>query len=166
MMETPLGILNAVQIAGAHERLEGFVLGTNDLVKDIHGLHTPDRSPVLTALSISIMAARAHWFVCVDGGYNDIKDIDGLRAQAEHGRALGMDGITLIHPAQLEPANEVYAPSEADLTEAQAFVEAYAQAISEGKAVAVVNGRIVENLHVDNAKRILAQAKAIAEMEA
>jgi len=78
-------------------------------VKDIHGLHTADRSPVLTALSISIMAARANGLICVDGVYNDIKNIDGLKAQAEQGRALGFDGITLIHPAQLDPANEVYA---------------------------------------------------------
>ena len=164
MMETPLGILNAAQIAQAHPKLEGFVLGTNDLVKDIHGLHTADRAPVLTALSICIMAARANNLICVDGVFNDIKNTDGLMQQAEQGRALGFDGITLIHPAQLEPANTVYAPSEADLTEAKAFVDAYAEAISQGKAVAVVNGRIVENLHVDNAKRILAQAQAIAEM--
>ena len=164
MMETPLGILNAAQIAQAHPKLEGFVLGTNDLVKDIHGLHTADRAPVLTALSICIMAARANNLICVDGVFNDIKNTDGLKQQAEQGRALGFDGITLIHPAQLEPANTVYAPSEADLTEAKAFVDAYAEAISQGKAVAVVNGRIVENLHVDNAKRILAQAQAIAEM--
>jgi len=139
-------------------------MGTNDLVKDIHGLHTADRAPVLTALSICIMAARANNLICVDGVFNDIKNTDGLMQQAEQGRALGFDGITLIHPAQLEPANTVYAPSEADLTEAKAFVDAYAEAISQGKAVAVVNGRIVENLHVDNAKRILAQAQAIAEM--
>lgn len=164
MMETPLGILNAAEIAQAHPKLEGFVLGTNDLVKDIHGLHTADRSPVLTALSISIMAARANGLICVDGVYNDIKNIDGLKAQAEQGRALGFDGITLIHPAQLDPANEVYAPSEADLKEAKAYVGAYAEALSEGKAVAVVNGRIVENLHVENAKRLLAQADAIAAM--
>lgn len=164
MMETPLGILNAPQIAQSHSRLEGFVLGTNDLVKDIQGLHTPDRSPVLTALSISIMAARAHNLICVDGVYNNIKDNDGLRAQAEQGRALGFDGITLIHPAQLEAANEIYAPSEADLAEAKTYVEAYAEALSAGKAVAVVNGRIVENLHVENAKRLLAQADAIAAM--
>jgi len=151
MMETPLGILNAAQIAQAHPKLEGFVLGTNDLVKDIHGLHTADRAPVLTTLSICIMAARANNLICVDGVFNDIKNTDGLKQQAEQGRALGFDGITLIHPAH-------------DLTEAKAFVDAYAEAISQGKAVAVVNGRIVENLHVDNAKRILAQAQAIADM--
>ncbi len=164
MMETPLGILNAQSIAAASERLEGFVLGTNDLVKDIHGLHTPDRAPVLTALSICILAARAHGLICVDGVFNDIKNQDGLTRQAEQGRALGFDGITLIHPAQLDVANRVYAPSEADLQEAQSFVDAYQAALAEGKAVAVVNGRIVENLHVDNAKRILAEAEAIARM--
>ncbi len=164
MMETPLGILNAKEIAQSHPKLEGFVLGTNDLVKDIHGLHTDDRAPVLTALSISIMAARANGLICIDGVYNDIKNTDGLKAQAEQGRALGFDGISLIHPAQLDLSNEIYAPSEADLEEARTYVSAYAEAISEGKAVAVVNGRIVENLHVENAKRLLAQAEAIAAM--
>ncbi len=166
MMETPLGILNALEIARAHPRLEGFVLGTNDLVKEMHALHTPDRSPVLAALSACVMAARATGLVCVDGVYNDIKDTTGLKAQAEQGRALGMDGITLIHPAQLETANTVYAPSKADLEEARSFVEAFDKALAEGKAVAVVNGRIVENLHVENAKRLLAQAEAIARMNA
>lgn len=166
MMETPLGILNAAQIAQASPKLEGFVLGTNDLVKDIHGLHTPDRTPVLTSLSLCILAARANNLICVDGVYNDIKDPEGLKAQAEQGRAMGFDGITLIHPSQLDGANEVYAPSEKDLADAKAYVEAFDQALSEGKAVAVVNGRIVENLHVENAKRLLAQADAIAKLEA
>lgn len=164
MMETPLGVLNALSIAGSSPKLEGFVLGTNDLVKDMHAFHTADRAPVLAALSTCVMAARAHGLVCVDGVFNDIKNVDGLKSQAEQGRALGFDGITLIHPAQLEAANKIYAPSEADLDEAREFVAAYDAALAEGKAVAVVNGRIVENLHVENAKRLLAQADAIAAM--
>ena len=166
MMETPLGVLNALEIATSSEKLEGFVLGTNDLVKDMHALQQPDRAPVLAALSTCVMAARAQGLICVDGVFNDIKDIAGLKAQAEQGRALGFDGITLIHPGQLETANQVYAPSQDDLAEAAAFVEAFDAALADGKAVAVVNGRIVENLHVENAKRILAQADAIAQMEA
>ena len=166
MMETSKGILNAASIATASDRLEGFVLGTNDLVKEMHALHTPDRAPVLTALSLSIMAARANDLICVDGVYNDIKNIEGLKRQAEQGRALGFDGITLIHPAQLETANDVYAPSPAELEEAESFVKAYQEALAEGKAVAVVNGRIVENLHVENAERLLAQAEAIKAMGA
>ena len=165
MMETPIGILNAQEIAGSHPRLEGFVLGTNDLVKDMQALHTPDRAPVLSALTTCIMAARAYGLICVDGVYNDIKDNDGFEAHATQGRALGFDGVTLIHPSQIDPANEAYAPSDADLALAESYVEAYDQAIADGKAVAVVNGRIVENLHVENAKRLLAQAKAIGEME-
>ena len=164
MMETSKGILNAASIATSSDRLEGFVLGTNDLVKEMHALHTPDRAPVLTALSLSIMAARANNLICVDGVYNDIKNIDGLKEQAKQGRALGFDGMTLIHPAQLETANEVYAPSPAELQEAESFVSAYKEALSQGKAVAVVNGRIVENLHVENAERLLAQAEAIKAM--
>lgn len=166
MMETPMGILNAADIAAASPRLGGFVLGTNDLVKDMQALHTPERAPVLTALSMSIMAARANGLICIDGVYNDIKNPEGFRSQAEQGRALGMDGISLIHPSQIDPANDVYAPSDADLEEARAYVAAYDEAISQGKAVAVVNGRIVENLHVENAKRLLSMAEAIEAMSA
>lgn len=164
MIETPLGVLNAKEISTSSNMLEGFVLGTNDLVKDMHAIHVPDRSSVLPALTISILAARANGLICLDGVYNDFKDAVGFDAECTQGRALGFDGKTLIHPAQIEGANVAFGPSEEDIAEAKTFVAAFDEAMSQGQAVAVVNGRIVENLHVENARRLLAQSAAIAEM--
>lgn len=164
MMETPEGILNAPEIAAA-PRMECFVLGTNDLVKELHARHVPDRGPVMTSLSLCLLAARQHGLICVDGVFNDIKDADGLAAECAQGRDMGFDGKTLIHPAQLAIANDAFGPTEADLDEAREFVAGFEAAMAEGKAVAVVRGRIVENLHVENARRLLDQAKAIAEMQ-
>lgn len=165
MMETPKGILNAADIAQSSPRLEGFVMGTNDLIKDMHARYMPQRQSVLTALGHTLLVGRAHDIICIDGVYNDIKNMDGLLAECEQGRDLGFDGKTLIHPAQLETANTVFGPSRADLDEAHEFVAAFKAAIAQGKAVAVVNGRIVENLHVENAQRLIDQAKAIKQLE-
>ena len=161
MMETPMGILNAREIAASTPKLEGFVMGTNDLVKELFARHTPDRAPVMTALSLCLLAARAHGLVCVDGVYNAFKDEAGLRAECQQGLDMGFDGKTLIHPAQIEAANEVFAPDEAELALARRYIEAF-----EGAAgVAVVDGKIVENLHVENAVRLLAKADMIAKMK-
>jgi citrate lyase beta subunit len=164
MMETPLGILNAQEIAAATPLLEAFVLGTNDLVKDLYAAHTPDRSPVLTSLSMCLLAARAYGLVCVDGVYNAFKDDDGLRASCQQGRDLGFDGKTLIHPAQLAIANEVFAPSAEDIKLAQTYVDAFNAAKAKGEGVAVVNGKIVENLHVETAQKVLGKAAVIASL--
>jgi (3S)-malyl-CoA thioesterase len=164
MMETPLGILNAGEIAASHPRLGGFVLGTNDLVKDLRCGNPADRLPLLAALSICLLAARAHGLVCVDGVYNAFRDEDGLRAECEQGRDLGFDGKTLIHPAQIAVANEVFAPSEAALERARAEVAAFEEAEARGEGVAVLDGRIVENLHVESARRLLARAETIASL--
>lgn len=161
MMETPLGILNAQEIAAATSRLQGFVMGTNDLVKELEAAHTPDRTPVLTSLSLCLLAARAYGLVCVDGVYNAFKDTDGLRDACEQGRDMGFDGKTLIHPAQLSVTNEVFAPSDADLEQARAYIAAFQEASNKGAGVAVVNGRIVENLHVETANKLLAKAAMI-----
>ena len=166
MMETPLGMLNAVAIAGAHPLLAGFVMGTNDLVKDLRASHTEMRLPVLTGLGLCILAARAHGLAIVDGVYNAFRDEEGLRRACRQGKELGMDGKTLIHPAQLAIANEVFAPSGEDIDLAKRYVEAFAEAEAAGQGVAVVDGRIVENLHVAHARRLLAEAKAIAALEA
>ena len=160
MMETPLGILNAKEIAGSTPHLEGFVIGTNDLVKDLFASHTPDRAPVMTSLSHCLLAARAYGLVCVDGVYNAFKDDDGLRAESEQGLNMGFDGKTLIHPAQVSIANEVFAPDAAALELARRYIEAFENA----SGVAVVDGKIVENLHVENAVRLLAKADMIANM--
>ena len=166
MMETPRGILNAAAIAAAHPRLEGFVLGTNDLAKDLGAAHTPDRTPLVASLSLCLLAARAEGLVCVDGVYNAFQDADGLRAVCVQGRDMGFDGKTLIHPDQIAIANEVFAPSPDDLALAETQVAAFEAAEARGEGVAVVNGRIVENLHVVTARRLLARASAIAALEA
>ena len=164
MMETPLGILNAQSIAAATPMLEAFVMGTNDLVKDLSAAHTPDRSPVLTSLSLCLLASRAYGLVCVDGVYNAFKDDEGLRASCQQGCDMGFDGKTLIHPAQLAITNEVFAPSADDIAQAQTYVDAFNEAKSRGVGVAVVNGGIVENLHVETAQKLLVKAAVIASV--
>ncbi|MFT3972296.1 MAG: CoA ester lyase [Amaricoccus sp.] len=166
MMETPRGALNALAIADSHPRLEGFVLGTNDLVKDLAAAHTPDRLPLVTSLGLCLLAARAAALVCVDGVYNAFQDTDGLRAACEQGRDMGFDGKTLIHPDQIAVANEVFAPSPDAVELARRQVDAFAAATARGEGVAVVDGRIVENLHVVTAKRLIERAETIAALEA
>lgn len=163
MMETALGMLNAAAIA-AHPRLEGMVMGTNDLAKELGSRNRPDRLAMQAGLGLCLLAARAHGRVIVDGVFNAFKDEDGLRAECEQGRDMGFDGKTLIHPAQLDTANAAFAPSEAEVDLSRRQIEAYEAAIAEGKAVAVVDGRIVENLHVETARRTLAKAQAIAAL--
>jgi len=166
MMETPLSMLNVQEIAQSHPRLEGFVLGTNDLIKELGAQFTPDRAPVLTSLSMCLLAARASGLICLVGVYNAFKDDVGLRAECVQGRALGFDGKTLIHPAQLDITNEVFAPSAEDVALARTQIEAFEAATAAGDGVAVVNGRIVENLHVETARNTLAKADAIAKLAA
>ncbi|MYH57465.1 MAG: CoA ester lyase [Boseongicola sp. SB0675_bin_26] len=162
MMETPRGVLNAPDIA-ALTPVEGFVLGTNDLAKEIGCSTGGDRMAMMTALQAVLLAARTTGIACVDGVYNAFRDEDGFRAECEQGRALGMDGKTLIHPSQIGVANAVFAPSEAETELARRQIEAYDDAIARGEAVAVVDGRIVENLHVETARAVLAKADAIRE---
>ncbi|SDK99241.1 HpcH/HpaI aldolase/citrate lyase family protein [Paracoccus chinensis] len=163
MMETALGMLNAAAIA-AHPRLQGMVMGTNDLAKELGSRNRPDRLAMQAGLGLCLLAARAHGRVIVDGVFNAFKDAEGLRAECEQGRDMGFDGKTLIHPAQLDIANAAFAPSEAEVDLSRRQIEAYEAAIAEGKAVAVVDGRIVENLHVETARRTLAKAQAIAAL--
>ena len=164
MMETPEGILNAREIA-AHPRLGGIVMGTNDLVKELGCRVTPDRMTVMTSLQWALIAARAAGVVIVDGVYNAFKDDEGLRVESEQGRDLGFDGKTLIHPAQIDIANEVFAPSDADLDLARRQIAAFEEVEASGQGVAVVDGKIVENLHIVTAKALLAKAEAIANLE-
>ena len=162
MMETPRGVLNAPDIA-ALPSVEGFVLGTNDLAKEIGCATGGDRMAMMTALQTALLAARTAGIACVDGVYNAFRDEEGFRAECEQGRALGMDGKTLIHPSQIDVANAVFAPSGAETELASRQIEAYDEAIARGEAVAVVDGRIVENLHVETARAVLAKAEAIRE---
>lgn len=165
MIETPRGVLNALEIADCAE-VGGFVLGTNDLAKEVGFDTGGDRAPMKAALQMCLMAARAAGIACVDGVYNAFKDEAGLIAECEQGRSLGMDGKSLIHPAQLEPANRIFAPTEEQVSLAERQIAAYDEAIQRGEAVAVVDGRIVENLHVATARSVLAKARAISERNA
>jgi citrate lyase beta subunit len=164
MIETPLGVLRAAEIAEA-PGMACFVLGTNDLAKELRAEHVPGRAPLLTALGISLLAARAQGLACLDGVYNAFRDTEGFRAECEQGRAMGFDGKTLIHPDQLAIANDVFAPSAAALDLARAQLAAHEAALARGEGVAVVDGRIVENLHVENARRLLAEAEAIRALD-
>ncbi|WP_108501248.1 HpcH/HpaI aldolase/citrate lyase family protein [Paracoccus indicus] len=163
MMETPLGMLNAAAIA-AHPRLQGMVMGTNDLAKDLGTRFRADRLPMMAGLGLCLLAAKAHGVVIVDGVFNAFKDDDGLRAECDQGRDMGFDGKTLIHPAQLVIANEAFAPTDAEIDLARRQIEAFDQATAQGKGVAVVDGKIVENLHVATARDTLDRADAIAAM--
>ena len=164
MMETPAGVQNATAIA-AHPRLDGFVLGTNDLAKDLNCRFRADRLPMMMALQTCLMAASGAGKVCVDGVYNAFKDDDGLKIECEQGRDLGMDGKTLIHPAQIATANEAFGPSEEEVALARRQISAFDEAISAGQGVAVVDGQIVENLHVATARAVLEKARMIEELE-
>ncbi|MGL4280871.1 MAG: HpcH/HpaI aldolase/citrate lyase family protein [Albidovulum sp.] len=163
MMETPLGMLNAAAIA-AHPRLAGMVMGTNDLAKDLNTRFRPDREPLLTGLGLCLLAAKAHGRIIVDGVYNAFKDEAGLAAECAQGRDMGFDGKTLIHPAQLEIANAAFAPSDAEIDLAKRQIAAFEAAEAEGQGVAVVDGKIVENLHVVTARQTIARAEAIAAL--
>jgi len=164
MMETPKGILRAQEIAGSHARLQLLVMGTNDLVKDMRARHTPMRLPMVTALGLCLLAARACGLAILDGVYNDIHDVEGFKEVCRQGLEMGFDGKTLIHPTQIEPCNEIFAPSAADLEMASRIVAAFEAAQAEGKGVATVDGRMIENLHVEQAERALALASAIEGM--
>ena len=161
MMETPQGILNAAAIA-AHPRIAGFVLGTNDLAKD---LNSRTRAALMTSLQMCLLAAKAAGIVALDGVYNAFKDEDGLRAECTEGRDMGFDGKTLIHPAQVAIANAAFGPTDDEIDLARRQIAAFDAAEAEGQGVAVVDGRIVENLHIVTARATLAKAAIIAALE-
>ncbi len=166
MIETPLGVLHAEEIARASERLGGFVMGTSDLAKDLHCLHTPDRLPVVTSLSLCILAARAHGLAILDGVHLDLEDDEGFAAACRQGLEFGFDGKTLIHPRTIATANTVFAPSPDELDWSERIIAEHAEAEREGRGVVVVDGRLVENLHVEEARRVLRLAQMITELEA
>ena len=167
MIEMPKAILNIQEIAEAvgRTRLTAFVMGTNDLAKEYRAVATPDRAAFQHALGQTMAAARAYDIVAIDGVYNDIKNIDGLRAECEQGRTLGFDGKTLIHPAQLEETNRIFAPAPADVEQAHAVIAAFADPENAGKGVLKVNGKMTELLHMEEAKRTVAMHEAIAAFE-
>jgi citrate lyase subunit beta/citryl-CoA lyase len=166
MIETPLAILNIRKIArtSAKTRLTGFVMGTNDLAKEFNAVATPDRLAFLFSLSAALAAARAYSLAAIDGVYNDIDNHAGLSTECEQGRVLGFDGKTLIHPSQIETANRVFSPSEAELSHARGVVAAFELPGNRGKGVISLNGQMVELLHLEQAERLLAIDDAIRQM--
>ncbi len=166
MMETPRGVLNAQEIADAGPRVAAFVMGTSDLTKAIHARHTPLREPMLTSLGICILAARAFDLAIVDGVHLDLNDDAGFEQSCRQGLELGFDGKTLIHPKTIAAANRIFAPAAEEVAWAGRIIAAHAAAAAQGKGVVVVDGKLIENLHVAEALRTVALAEAIATLEA
>jgi citrate lyase subunit beta / citryl-CoA lyase len=165
MIETPLGVLAAADIAAASPLIGALVLGTSDLANDLHARPTRDRLPLLTALGLVLLAARAHGKAVLDGVHLDLADADGFAAACRQGRELGFDGKTLIHPDQIAPANAIFAPSTGEVARAERLIAAYAEATASGKGAARFEGRLIEALHVEEAQRTLALAAAITAKE-
>lgn len=166
MMETAKGMLHAEAIAAASPRLGGFIMGTSDLAKELNCEHTPLRLPMITSLGLCLLAAKAYGLAILDGVYLDLSDLEGLLASCVQGREMGFDGKTLIHPKQIDAANEAFAPTEDDIAWARRVVEAHKEAAAAGQGVVLLDGRLVENLHVAMAERTIALADAIAASRA
>ena len=166
MLETPRGVLNVAQVAGASPRLAGFVMGTNDLALELNCRQASDRQPFLTSFGLCILAARAEGLANIDGVFTDLSDADGFAAECRQGLSLGFDGKSLIHPKTIAAANEIYGPSGADVAWAEKIIAAYDEAQDDGKAVIVVDGRMIEDLHVRSARRLVAMAARIAALTA
>ena len=139
-------------------------MGTNDLANELHADHLPGRAPLLGALSLALLAARATGKVILDGVYNNVRDLAGFEAECRQGRQFGFDGKTLIHPSQLEPCNRVFAPSTEEIAHSRTIIDAFEEARRNGRGVVTVDGRMIEHLHVSNAQRVLALAQAIDEL--
>lgn len=161
MIETPPGVLRAAEIAAASDRLAGFVAGTNDLTKDLRARHVADRAPLLTSLSLMLLAARAHGLAAIDGVHLGLDDLAGFEASCRQGVELGFDGKTLVHPSTIDIANRAFGPSAEEVAKAREIVAAWDQARAEGKGVARICGAMVEQLHVDEALRVIAMAEQI-----
>lgn len=166
MMETPLGMLHSEAVAGSSPRLTCLVMGTSDLAKDLHASHTQDRMPMLTSLGLCLLAARAYGLDILDGVHLDLRDDEGLAYSCRQGADMGFDGKTLIHPRTIEIANEAFSPSPEEVEWSHKIIAAHAEAMAQGKGVAVFEGKLIEALHVENANRIVSLSAAIAEQEA
>ena len=165
LIETARGVLNAAAIAAASPRLGAFLVGTADLAKDLRALHTPDRLPLLVSIELCILAARANRLTILDSPFFDISDDAGFERSCRQGRELGFDGKTLIHPKTIAGANAAFGPSQDELAWGRRIIAAYDEAAAEGKGVTVIDGRLIEGLHVAEARELIALADVIAEME-
>ena len=161
MMETPLGMLHAEEVASSSPRVEALVMGTSDLAKDLQAAHTRDRLPMITSLGLCLLAARAAGVAILDGVHLDLADDEGFEYSCRQGKDMGFDGKTLIHPKTIEAANRIFAPTDEEVAWSHTIIEAHAEAASEGKGVVVVDGKLIENLHVEAARRLVAMAEVI-----
>jgi len=161
MIETPRGVLAAAAIAAASPRVGALVVGTSDLTKDLRARHTRDRAPLVPSLALCVLAARASGAAVLDGVHLDLDDEEGFETACRQAAAMGFDGKTLIHPKQIAGANDAFAPSDDDVTWARRVVAAHAAAEAEGRGIVLLDGRLVENLHVEDARRVIALADAI-----
>lgn len=166
MLETPMAVLRAEEIAGASDRLVCLVMGTSDLTNELHARITPDRLPILHSLSHCLLAARAHGLPIVDGVHLDMKDMTSFEYACRMARDLGYDGKTVLHPLQVQYANDAFTPRQASVERARKIIAAFAEANAEGRGVTVVDGRLVETLHVEAARRTLMIHELIGKMEA
>lgn len=162
MLETARGVLRAEAIAAASPRVAALVMGTSDLTKELRACHTPDRLPLVTSLGLCLLAARAHGLTALDGVHLDLDDEAGFLAVCRQAAAMGFDGKTLIHPKTIAAANAAFSPSPEEVARARRIVAAHADAVAQGRGVVVVDGRLVEHLHVEEAHRVMAMAAAIA----
>ena len=166
MMETARGMLAAEEIATSSHRLAGFVMGTSDLAKELHCAHTRERLPMITSLSLCLLAARGYGLAIVDGVYLDLNDDEGFEYACRQGVEMGFDGKTLIHPKTVETCNRIFSPQPQEVEWSRKIILAHEAASKEGKGVVVVDGKLIENLHVENAKRLVSTAEAIEKMQA
>ena len=166
MMETPRSILESQRIAESTPRMEGLVMGTSDLAKELDCAHTHERLPFMVSLGLCLLAARAAGLAILDGVYLDLNDEAGFEFACRQGHELGFDGKTLIHPKQIGPCNRVFTPRPEDVAWSRKIIQAHADAAARGEGVVVVDGKLIENLHVESARRVVGMADAIAAMEA
>jgi citrate lyase subunit beta/citryl-CoA lyase len=165
MMETPRAMLNAEEVAGASRRVQSFVMGTSDLTKDLHAAHTRDRLPLITSLGLCMLAARAYGLAILDGVHLDLEDDAGFEIACHQGAEMGFDGKTLIHPKTIAAANKAFAPAASDVDWSRRVIAAHADAAANGRGIVVLDGKLIENLHVLNARRIVELAESIAARE-
>ncbi|MGH6939938.1 HpcH/HpaI aldolase/citrate lyase family protein [Hypericibacter sp.] len=165
MMETPRAMLNAEEVAGASRRVQCFVMGTSDLTKDLHAAHTRDRLPLITSLGLCMLAARAYGLAILDGVHLDLEDDAGFEIACHQGAEMGFDGKTLIHPKTIAAANKAFAPAASDVDWSRRVIAAHADAAANGRGIVVLDGKLIENLHVLNARRIVELAEAITSRE-
>lgn len=166
MIETARGVLSVDAIASSHARVGALLIGSADLTKDLRARHTPDRMPLLTSIQMVVLAARANGLTALDSPFFDLSDDDGFLASCRQGRDLGFDGKTLLHPKTIAGANEAFGPSSEEIEWAHRISAAHEEALAEGKGVTLVDGQLVEGLHVAEAQRLVALADTIAAMEA